>query len=283
MNLKAQLKKVLVPEISLVTLFVVAGYSSGNIRLEPVHDVSWLILLVIGCYFFGAEILKSYLRTPKSDLKLHHKILAIVSMLLIIIPPFISYGQGWNAFMVTCIMFCFLVGFSIPHHWVTKKINQIAGLDILLQSLTWGCLPIAMGALFSGLEPDTRSWLIVLLGFYIFASYFIMVEMNGAKALHEKPSLIMYLGESRSLELIAILQLFGIIGLTTLYLSEYDSLNMTNLSFYALFTLIAFIGVFQTLVWSKKPTERKRFNYLFFLIANNLYLFCWVVAEWFYY
>jgi hypothetical protein len=134
----------------------------------------------------------------------------------------------------------------------------------------------------SGIQPETRSWLIVLLGFYIFASFSILLDMNSSKPLAEKPSLIMFLGESRSLELIAILQLFGVIGLSTLYLSEYDSLNSINLTFYSLFSFIAIVSVFQTLVWSKDPSHKKKFNYYFLVISNNLYLLCWVVAEWFY-
>jgi hypothetical protein len=282
MNLKAQLKNLLVPELSLITLFVLTGYCSGNIRLDPASDIALLVSLVIGCYFTGSRILKTFLKLPKSDLKLSHKISALLATVLVLIPPFISYGQGWNAFLVTSLMFCFVVGTTITKSWVLKKINQIPGLDILLHTLTWGCLSISVGVLMSGIQPETRSWLIVLLGFYIFASFSILLDMNSSKPLAEKPSLIMFLGESRSLELIAILQLFGVIGLSTLYLSEYDSLNSINLTFYILFSFIAIVSVFQTLVWSKDPSHKKKFNYYFLVISNNLYLLCWVVAEWFY-
>ena len=282
MNLKAQLKNLLVPELSLITLFILAGYASGNIRLDPASDVSLLFFLVVGCYFVGSRLLKAFLGLPKSDLKLSHKISALVAMVLILIPPFVSYGQGWNGFLVTSLMFSFVVATTIAKSWVIKKIHQIPGLDIVLHTLTWGCLSMSVGVLISGVEPETRSWLIVLLGFYIFASFYIIVEMNSSKPLAEKPSLIMFLGESRTLELIAILQLFGVIGLSTLYLSEYDSLNSINLPFYIFFTLVALVSVFQTLVWSKDPSHKKKFNYYFFIIFNNLYLLCWVVAEWFY-
>jgi hypothetical protein len=39
MNLKAQLKNLLAPELSLITLFIFAGYASGNIRLDPASDI----------------------------------------------------------------------------------------------------------------------------------------------------------------------------------------------------------------------------------------------------
>lgn len=282
MNLKAQLKNLLVPELSLILLFVLAGYCSGNIRLDPASDIPLLIFLVIGCYYTGSQLLKTFLKLPKSDLKLSHKVTAILAMVLVLIPPFVSYGQGWNAFMVTSLMFCFVVGTTITKPWLLKKIHQVPGLDIMLHTLTWGCLSMSIGVLMSGLEPETRSWLIVLLGFYIFTSFFIITEMNSSKSLEEKPSLIMFLGESRTLELVAILQLFGVIGLSTLYLSEYDSLNSINLTFYIFFSLIALVSVFQTLVWSKDPSYKKKFNYFFLVISNHLYLLCWVVAEWFY-
>lgn len=282
MQLKTQLKRVFVPELSLIMLFVLTGYTSGNIRLDPASEIPQLILLVIGCFFVGSQILKSFLSLPKPDLKLQNKVLAIIALVLMCVPPFVSYGQGWSAFIATGLMFCFVVGFSLPSIGIIRRIKHIPGLDLMLNTLTWGCLSMCVGVLFSGLEPDTRSWLIVLLGFYIFASYSLVVEMSGSKSLEEKPSLIMYLDESRTLELIAILQLFGVIGLTTLYLSEYDSLNRLNLTFYVLFTIFAMVSVFQTLVWSKNPTLRKRFNYYFFLVSNNVYLICWVVAEWFY-
>jgi hypothetical protein len=282
MNLKAQLKNLLVPELSLILLFVLAGYCSGNIRLDPASDIPLLVFLVIGCYFVGSQLLKAFLGLPKSDLKLSHKVTALMAMVLVLIPPFVSYGQGWNGFLVTSLMFCFVVGTTITKSWVLKKIHKVPGLDIMLHTLTWGCLSMSVGVLMSGVEPETRSWLIVLLGFYIFASVFIMTEMNSSKSMKEKPSLIMFLGESRTLELIAILQLFGVIGLSTLYLSEYDSLHSINLTFYILFTLIALVSVFQTLVWSKDPSHKKKFNYNFLLISSNLYLMCWVVAEWFY-
>ena len=282
MNLKAQLKEVWFPEICFITLFALAGYTSGNIRFNPSKEVPLLMFLILGCFFLASQILKSFLQIPKQDLMLKKKILALVAMVMMLTPPFVCYGQGWNPFIATSLMFCLVAGFSFTNSWWLKKIKNLPGLDLIVHSLTWGCLSMSVGVLFSGLEPETRSWLIVLLGFYLFASYSLVVKMNGSETIEEKPSLIMYLGESRTLELIAILQLFGVIGLTTLYLSEYESLNAISFTFYVLFTLIALVSVFKTLVWSKQPTFKKRFNYLFFLITNNLYLLCWVVAEWFY-
>ncbi len=272
----------MVPELSIITLFILMGYNSNNIRLDPLSDISMLFALVIGCFFIGAQLLQSFLFIPKQDIRFPNKILALISMTLILIPPFVSYGQGWNTFVATCIMFCFVVIFGIPKSFILKKIKMLIGLDILLRALTWGCLAICLGALYSGVEPETRSWLLVLLGFYIYASIYLMIEMQSSKSLEEKSNLIMYLGESRSLELVAILQLFGVIGLTTLFLSEYDSLNSLNLTFYAMFSLVAIVGVFRLLVWSKDPSMKKKFNYYFFLVSNNIYLLCWVVAEWFF-
>lgn len=278
--LKDIFKKILVPELSIISFFVFVGTLAGNPPINIVTDSLSLIVMVIVCFYFGSKFINNFFQKNRLDVSTFDRILAFVGLILMLTPPVIGYMQGMGAFLSLFLMFCFITSFQIGETPVQNKIKSIPGFDVLSHGITWGVLTISAGTLYSGLETTTRGWLVLLLGFYLYASFFLLRELTSSKALADKSSLIMYLGESKSLELVAIFQLFGLVGLTTLYLSEYENLFSHNSVFYILFTFFSLCGIFQTLVWSKNPTQRKTFNYRFYLIFFNLSLMSWVVAEW---
>lgn len=279
-SLKDILRKFLTPELSVIAIFVFMGSLAGNPPINLVSDVFSLLLMLLIGFYFGSHCVHHFFLKNRQDLKKEDRILAIIGLFFMMTPPFLGYMQGQGVFVSLFIMFAMVAGLHIGDSKIQKKIKSLPGLDVLFHGLTWGVLTLSAGTLYSGLETMTRGWLVVLLGFYLYASFFLMRELTSSKSLSERSSLIMYLGESKCLELIAILQLFGLVGLTTLYLSEHQTLAILNTTFYVFFTLFSLCGIFQTLVWSKNPTQKKIFNYRFYLIFFHLSLTSWVVAEW---
>lgn len=272
-------------------VFVVTGYALNPDKSNWMLDLPALFLIYSVLLFGGTCALNTHVDQDIGPLNFLEnpppkpRLLGLFGIAAMVLGCLWSWFYGPYMFWasVSALVLSYAYSGRIPGlKWRGK---EVGGVDLFIDAAGCGIVGIIMGATIAGVEPSTRTWLISVLftvtvaGSYAATQIFQLKETDTYSTARNFSS---RLGAARALRVGSGMLLIGWLGIAAILIPEFQQSMIAPLPavFYALFSLVFFSGIYQSLVWSKAPFQNATPQFksvIFTLLGARLF---WIVAEW---